>query len=57
MSREVLFLKAQLKERDEEIAALKHKLAQLEKVECSGLNVILNADGPTLIDSSFLASQ
>ncbi|XP_029688680.1 adenylyltransferase and sulfurtransferase MOCS3 [Takifugu rubripes] len=31
MSREVLLLKAQLKERDEEIAALKHKLAQLEK--------------------------
>lgn len=33
MSREVLFLKAQLKERDEEIAALKHKLAQVAKVE------------------------
>lgn len=33
MSREVLFLKEQLKERDEEIAALKHKLAQVGKVE------------------------
>lgn len=35
MSREVLSLKAQLQEKDEEIAALKHKLAQLEKVQTS----------------------
>lgn len=32
MSQEVLSLTAQLKEKDEEIAALKQKLAQLEKV-------------------------
>lgn len=32
MSQEVLSLKAQLKEKDEEIAFLKQKLAQLEKV-------------------------
>lgn len=33
MSHEALALKAQLKEKDAEIAALKHKLAQLEKVQ------------------------
>ena len=32
MSKELLSLKAQLKEKDGEIAALKQKLAQLEKV-------------------------
>lgn len=32
MSQELLSLKAQLKEKDEEIAALKQRLARLEKV-------------------------
>lgn len=39
MSQEVLSLKAQLREKDEEIAVLKQKLAQLEKVG-SRLNVV-----------------
>lgn len=39
MSQEVLSLKAQLREKDEEIAFLKQKLAQLEKVG-SRLNVV-----------------
>lgn len=39
MSQQVLSLKAQLKDKDEEIAALKEKIAQLEKVR-RRLNVV-----------------
>lgn len=38
MAEDVCCLKAQLKEKEEEIAALKNKLAQLEKVRQTQLN-------------------
>lgn len=42
MAEDVCCLKAQLKEKEEEIAALKNKLAQLEKVRQTQLNEWMN---------------
>lgn len=54
MSQEVLSLKAELKEKDEEIAALKQKLAQLEKVR-RRLNVVLSDDNVYCYEALWLS--
>lgn len=54
MSQDVLSLKAQLKEKDEEIAALKQKLAQIEKVS-RRLNVVFSAVGVYCYEAGWLS--